>query len=297
LYIFGENRIKMYANVGGADFPFAEVSGATIDRGLERLDAVVVFNDSFYFMGGGLNERVSIWRGVGGSAGVQKISTDSIDSIFSTKESTDFGGTQYQTSGFMFEGRPFVSFRENNRVFWYDINSSAAQGRHIWCEFTHDRIGSSDGGFSRGGIIEAYGKIFYFGFNTIFELTKDNFNFPGLIDQPRIAQFSGAYLQNQSQPLIVNRLELVAETGVGTDIEVDVGNSDPQILLEYSDDQTNTWRSAGYQSLGKHGVYNKRLIWQRMGMTPTSRIFRFTYDSDVPLRLIRIDLDVTGGRR
>jgi hypothetical protein len=43
--------------------------------------------------------------------------------------------------------------------------------------------------------------------------------------------------------------------------------SDPQLMLRWSDDGGHTWSNEHWTGAGKIGVYQKRAIWRRLGMT------------------------------
>jgi hypothetical protein len=46
-----------------------------------------------------------------------------------------------------------------------------------------------------------------------------------------------------------------------------VQGANPQVMLRFSDDGGHTWSNEHWKSLGKIGVYQKRTIWRRLGMT------------------------------
>jgi hypothetical protein len=301
LYVFGEDSIKVYSYQGfGPDFPLVEIPGATIDKGLVDRFAVVSFDNAFTFLGGGVNERVSVWRGLGGGS-VTKISTDFIDNEWYNYKPLTVPGAfdgNCIAFGYMFEGRPFIGFAPHGeRAYFYDLITSSTQGRHVWIEVTDGPTSTITRAFGFG-IIEAYQKLLYVTFGLMTEFSSDLTKIQNSNPIPgRSMVFSGSYLQAQSDPLIVNRLELVAETGVGADIEIDPSEADPMVRMLYSDDGGRTFKDAGERALGRKGKYSTRLVWTRMNRTPSSRIFKFTTSANVPIRFIRIDIDAQKGFR
>jgi len=81
-YVFGEQTVQAYQNVGGAGFPFTYIQGSVQAKGLASIYAVAEVNDLMVFLGGAVNESPSIWITNGGS--IEKLSTVPIDQEIST---------------------------------------------------------------------------------------------------------------------------------------------------------------------------------------------------------------------
>lgn len=288
VYVFGENTTKVYSNIGGADFPFQEIPGATMQKGTISHRTVVEFDNSFYFIGSGYNETNAVWRGIGGGA-VAKVSTDYIDKNINTEGADDFNVFAY-----MQNGRAFVAATSRSVVYIsagpfnipvvignggvYDVQTSAVNGVPVWVDVD---VLFYDSAFEVGG------NLYFTKYNGV--LSIDTNTSIGAV------AFTGQYLQAQSDPMIINRLELIMEAGVGAEMAGDQAALNPSVLLEFSDDGAKTWNSAGSQSVGRFGQYKNRLVWPMLGLAPQSRIFRFTADTKVPLRFHRIDMEVEKG--
>jgi hypothetical protein len=282
----------MYGLVGTAGFPFSQIQGATIDKGLESAGSLIVFDNAFFFFGSGQGERPAVWRGLG-QGSVSKISTDFVDSQINSI-------TSY---AFMLDGRPYIGFTPfdilSNSVggcFMYDLLTSAQQGRPVWFQI---ETKYPSGGWFIGGTNEAYSRIFVIGADGAVDyLDKSTNEEEGTaVGGPRICKFSGQYLTNLSYPIFINRLELIAETGTANDSLTSDTDTNPEVDLEFSDDGGRTFRSLGTRSLGKKDEFNKRLVWNRLGRTPNYRVFRFTTETGIPSRFIRIDINADRGSR
>jgi hypothetical protein len=70
--------------------------------------------------------------------------------------------------------------------------------------------------------------------------------------------------QNNLKRTTQHSMQLDCETGVGLN---DGQGQDPQAMLRWSDDGGHTWSNEHWTSIGKIGVYQKRAIWRRLGMT------------------------------
>ena len=66
-------------------------------------------------------------------------------------------------------------------------------------------------------------------------------------------------------------LQVVFEQGTGL---ITGQGSDPQVMMQYSDDGGKTWSHEKWRSIGSIGRYKHRSIWRRLGQF-RSRIFRW----------------------
>lgn len=83
------------------------------------------------------------------------------------------------------------------------------------------------------------------------------------------------------------------------DFEVGIGlitgqGSDPQAMLQWSDDQGKTWSSEYWRSIGKIGEYKHRAIWTQLG-TSRDRIFKVTVSDPVPCRILAAYAEIEVG--
>lgn len=295
LIVFGENQAKTYSNQGGSDFPWVEIPGATINKGVASEKGAISFDGSYFFVGSGKNEDVSIYRGVGGG-GVSKISTDYQDRILNQKDVTFFGQEVNPViSAFQIDGKSYVSVDyftgsdSTSITLIYDILASSVFGMPWWCRFSPGEFSAYNSYFT-----EAFDSTIVYSTSGFYRLSNNVYGFFSYDGSGR-PSFTGQYLQAQSDPMIINRLELVMESGAGAEMASNPETLNPTVLLEFSDDGAKTWNSAGSQSVGRFGQYKNRLVWPMLGLAPQSRIFRFTADTKVPLRFHRIDMEVEKG--
>ena len=79
-----------------------------------------------------------------------------------------------------------------------------------------------------------------------------------------------------------SRLELVFESGVGLNLGQ---GSDPQVMLDWSDDGGRTWSAQRFRSLGKMGRFRARTIWNQLGQA-RDRVYRYQISDPVRRTLI-----------
>ena len=283
LFVVGVETIEVFQNIGGVGFPFQRIQGANIQKGSHATFSTVEFDNTFIFIGGGLNELSAVWR-VTGSSSVAKVSTNAIDTEiqkFTRAEISDAFAWTYSCDGAFFAGFTFESLRIPSKTFVYDATASALSGRSIW----HERqSGLDENRWRVNHIISAYGKLLVTDsttgkIGTIEKATYTEYGetiFREITTQPY-------YIQDVS--FIVGELQLFTEAGVG--LTTGQG-SDPQIMYDYSDDGALTWSNQTTRPFGKIGEYQAVTTWRRQGLSKRNRVLRFKVSDPVKAVLIKL---------
>lgn len=279
LFVCGSETIELFQNIGGAGFPFQRIQGANIQKGVFAKFSLVEFDNTFCFVGGGLNEKAAIWK-VSGSSSAQKISTDAIDKEiqrFSEQEIKDSFSYTYASKGQFLAAFTFESNTIASRTFVYNATASALMGGNVWFEL---QDGVTDNRFRVQSVVKAYGRLLvgdsidgrigelddsltYYGDNIFRTSTSQPFNSDGL------AIFAGEF-------------EATFEAGVGL-----TDGTDPIVRLDFTDDG-RTYSNETRRSIGKIGEYGQRAIWRRQGRFPVARSVRLTITDPVKANLIRL---------
>lgn len=275
LYIFGSETFERFQNIGGAAFPFQRVSGGVINKGLFAKFSIIETNNSFVWIGGGVNEAPAIWQSTGGIP--QKISTTAIENAiqeFTDTEINDAFSWSYAERGAFFIGFTFPTttfvvdvvtnrWHErrsliNNALTRYRVNSmTTAYGRVLVGDSEDGRIGEI------AMVNDEYGENIFRRFST----------------QP---------FSNQNIAFFNGSVELTIEAGVGN---ATVPN--PQIRMDFSDDG-KTFGTPRSRAMGKVGEFFRRCIWRRMGRISTARVFRWTMTDQVVTNVIKLEADFSG---
>lgn len=71
--------------------------------------------------------------------------------------------------------------------------------------------------------------------------------------------------------------------------------SDPQAILDWSDDGGRTWSNEHWVSIGKIGEYQQRAKWRRLGSS-RNRTFRLTITDPVPVEIMAANATVRKGK-
>jgi len=282
LRIWGEDTGELFQNVGGSGFPFKRVPGGDIQKGLRAKHSIVDFDNSFVFLGGAPNELTAVWRFEGG---VRKISTSAIDNAiqeYTEDEIADAFAFTYAYGGNFFVAFTFTSINIPSRTLVYDATTSALTGENVW----HERqSGIDDDKWRVTEIVSVYGDLIVADSvdGRVGTLNKDTHTeYGNTIKRQKTSQPFNV----DRFPLTVSKLMLTMKAGVGT-----IAGVDPQIKMEYSDDQAGIFRIAGLRSYGEIGNRKRIPSWCRQGQIPRDRVLRFTTTEPVKSVLLRLDAE------
>jgi len=290
LFVTGLETIELFQNVGGAGFPFQRIPGANIQKGVHAKFSLVEFDNTFLFIGGGLNEGSAVWK-VSGSSSAQKISSSAIDNAiqeFTRDEIANAFAWTYSAGGCFFAGFTLESDRIPCKTFVYDATTSALAGQQTW----HERqSGVIDNSWRVNSIVSAHGQLL------VGDSQGGNI---GFIDKSNYTEYGDIMVQERTSqpfqagglPIFAGEVQLTMESGVGLTLGQ---GSDPQIRMDYSDDGARTFSSEFSRSYGKIGEYSSLPTWRRQGRIPRHRVLRFKTSEPVKSVIIKLEADVEGG--
>jgi hypothetical protein len=273
LMLYGTDTTEIFYNTGDASFPFTRVAGAVIPIGLNAAASVASGAEGMFFLDSNL--QVRMWQGYETIV----ISTEQVDyQIRSYATTTDAVGYTYTQEGHSFY---VLTFPTDSRTwvfdiitgFWHTRSSGVTSGRHLsdghqWFAGKNLVVGHSDG--------------------IIYELDLDTFVDNGrTLESIRAAQV----VQSGRKLVFHNQLEIDFEAGVG--IATGQG-SDPQAMLDWSDDGGHTWGNEHWADIGKIGEYTNRAIWRRLGSS-RNRIYRVSITDPVKRVIMGAHLEAEVG--
>lgn len=277
LFILGEKTIEVFQNVGGSGFPFQRIPGANIQKGCYAKFSPIEFDNTFLFVGGGLNERAAIWRVVSSQL-AQKLSTDAIDNAIQKFTQDEIAAAFSYT--FTIGGQFIAAFTfESNAIasitFCYNATSQK------WFQL---QSGAADNKWRVNSIVSAHDKLL---------CGDEEDGRIGYLTEVFSEYGETIYRERTTQPFITNgdsqfwpEVELTMESGVG--LTTGQGE-DPQIRMSFSDNGGRTFSAEQSRSFGKIGEYKKRPIWRRNGRVPMNRVLRFTTTDPVKANMVRLD--------
>lgn len=269
LWFFGKKSVEVYYNSGNADFPFEKISGALVDIGCVAVGTPTKINGVLYW----LSDKKQVCRNQGYQP--QFVSTPEIE--FQIASYGDLSNTQ----GFMYslEGNTFyvLAFPEVSKTWVYNTTTN------FWHEWQSYFSLSTPWGRHRSNCAAQFGDDWIVGdYNNgnLYKLDMSIFTDNGnTIQRQRATQV----INKERLNVIHSLLEVEFETGIGLDGSVQ--GSDPQVILDWSDDGGHTWSNQHWRSLGKIGEFHARVRWLQLGMS-RNRIYRITITDPVKIIIL-----------
>lgn len=265
VFLFGRESTEVWYNAGDADFPLARTPSGFIEIGCLSAHGPGKIDNSVFFPANDYTVRR-----LDGYTPL-RISTHAVEqAIESYANKTCYGMTWVEG------GHSFYSLTFEAGTWVYDVSTQ------LW----HERQSYGRNAWRPSCIVRAFGKLLVGDSlsNKVGELKPDTFAEFG--DQ-LVARCTAPSIANENRMILHKRLELVFETGVG--LSTGQG-SDPQVMLDWSDDGGRTWSNEHWRSLGAIGEYRTRVVLNRAGQA-RDRVYRYSISDPVRRTLIQAVLD------
>lgn len=279
LYIAGSETFEGFQNQpNGADFPFIR-TGLYIPKGCSAPFSLIPVNNTFFWIGAGVNESPAIWMFTG--SGAQKVSTTAIDTIlqkYSDSEIADAYAWSYAQ-----KGAYFVGFSLVNETLVYDtISGRWHERKSVVTSASGTKVEEK---WRPTHVVQAYGLVLVGDSKDgrVGALSVDTYTEYGENIRRR---FSTQPFYSQLQSFSVPSMELTVESGVG-----DFTTTDPVVVMQISRD-ARTWTDGRTRRLGKQGDYKHRVIWRRNGRIPRFTVLRFIITDPIKFSAIRLDAEI-----
>jgi hypothetical protein len=271
LWLFGEKTTEPWYNSGNSLFPFERIPGAVMELGLGAKMSVAKEGGILFWLDHNFNVRA-----VSQGYSATKISTSQIDyRISQCSEPSSARAWAYTQEGQLFY---VLTFPSDDLTVVYDVITG------IW----HTRATGTDDGRYRANCYAYYaGKCLVgdYASGKILELDLDTYDHDGMVMRSiRTAQA----ISNNRKRIFHGTLEIEFEAGVGL---ATGDGSDPQAVLEYSDDDAHTWSNEIWTDMGETGEYGVMARWHKLG-SARSRIYRLTITD--PVKRVVLGANIIG---
>lgn len=282
LYTFGTQSLEVFYNSGDEDFPFARNQGAVLEVGCAAAFSIARLDNSIFWIGGDEHGHGVVYRIQGYQA--TRVSTPSIESVIrsvSTDDLADARAWAYQQGGHAFyclnlPGVDTTWVFDASTNFWHERTylDSWGQERHrADCHavaFGQNVVGDYESG-------------------KLYALDPDTYTDDGAaIIRIRTAPHLSEGMVNHAH----HSFQLDIETGVG--IDGSGQGSDPQVMLQWSDDHGHSWSAENWRAIGKIGERKTRVIWRRLGSS-RDRVYKVVVSDPVKVVLIGAELNIEQG--
>lgn len=264
LYLLGSRTIEIWSHTGAADFPFAAVNGAVINKGLASTKAFAEQDSQLFILG---NDLVA-YRVSGQQE--TRISNSAIEREWQDYDTvSDVFCFPYDWSGSKFV---CYTFPTANRTFIFDLQTNLFHERQSFAQTLTDE---------RAWRVTSAIRVF----NTVV-MGDGQTNKLGKLNNNVFTDFDDTVVMTMVTPTVYNQGKLIPCPMLELDFKAGVGTatgqgSDPVIMMAYSKDGGETFIEREDASMGQVGQYTRRVRWDRLG-SAYSWIFRFRVSDPVP---------------
>jgi hypothetical protein len=280
LWLLGEKSIEVFFNSGNSDFPFERIQGAFIEHGCAAKNSVQKMNNSVYWLGSDDKGSGMVFQAKGFQP--QRISTHAVEqAIQSYSDISDAVAWTYQENGHHFY---VLNFPSADTTWVFDSSTN------LW----HERVFLNQGQFERHRA-DCHAFVFDthvvgdYETGKIYELSSDVYSDNGAeIARERVSP----HLSEDLVRMFYDTFQLDIQSGVGLDGTQQGTN--PQAMLQFSDDGGHSWSNEKWASLGKIGQTKARAIWRKLGAS-RDRVFKVRITDPVKVVLIGADLGLMKG--
>lgn len=257
LWIFKETSIEVWYNSGNALFPFDRAQGGVIEKGCAASGSIAKAQNAVFWLG----EDLRVYMAAGYQP--KPISTPQIDARLADKTATFQDAEAFTYSQ---NGHEFYVLLLSDLTLVYDLTEG------VWHERKHLGLQRwRPNCYSNAFNLHLVGD---YSNNQIYELSDTTYDDDG-----------DALRREAILPALFSAGELLTVWQMFLDFEGGVGlttgqGSDPQVMLDWSDDGGNTWSNELTTSIGKIGKYDHRAMFARLG-TFRERQFRIAISDPV----------------
>ena len=287
VWLYGNNSVEVWYDSGGADFPLSRIQGAFNEIGCAATYSVAKLDNGLFWLAADARGQGMVYRANGYTG--QRISTHAVEwQIQQYGTISDAIAYTYQQDGHSFY---VLTFPTAGKTWVYDVSTQA------W----HERAGFDSGSFTRhrSNCQAAFNNEIIVGdFETadIYAFDMEVFADGGNIQKWLRSWRAIPSGQNTLKRTAHHSLQLDCETGAFFDPGLMAINSQPQIMLRWSDDGGHTWSNEHWQSTGAYGDYKKRVYWRRLGMTLKlrDRVYEISGTDPVKVEILGAELSAAG---
>lgn len=270
LMLAGTRSMGLWDNTGASGFPFERAINGYVEIGCANGQTLSKCDNTIFWLASD-----KTYRRLSGAI-PERVSQHGIEDQLPSRDFTTAKSFGYALGGHLFYVSNF-----DDRTFVYDATSK------LW----HERKSYGEENWRASCHTQAWNKE-YVGdrlSNKIGYLDKDAKTEFG---DPLVMQWTYQPVYADRKQVTHNTFELVLDSGNG--LVVGQG-SDPEAMLEYSDNSGKTWRFMPNKKIGRLGEYDIGVRWSGLGSSP-NRVYRCSISDPVPVNVVDTQIDITVGR-
>ena len=270
IILAGTQTFEVWYNAGTSGFPFARDANGFLELGCAAGATLAKADNSVYWLASDLTVRR-----LEGLTPV-RVSQHGVEQAIRSYTVSDAYAFGYTEGGHI---NYVLTFPTSGHSWLFDATTREWHERESY-NLTRWRPCSSAFCYGRN-YVQDYetGKVGYLDSNTYTEweqILRSEWTYG-------TAGYAGGHRSFHSE------LNCLVETGVGL---TSGQGSDPQIMLDISDDGGRTWRASTTQSLGPIGTYRTTVYWNALGSS-RDRIYRMAVSDPVKVTVYDTQLEVS----
>lgn len=280
LWLLGDQTIEIWQDTGNNLNPFEYIPGSFIQYGCVSPFAATKMANTLFWLGKDQTGSGIVF--IANGQAPQRISTHAVElALQSYSTISDAISFSYQENGHLF----FVlTFPTANATWCYDTTSG------LW----HERCYLNQGVFERhraNCYAFAYGLhiVGDYANGNIYELSSTTYSDNG---NPIVRQRVTPHIAKDMARIFYQSLQLDIESGTGLD-GIQQGTN-PQAVLQWSNDGGHNWSNEVWSSFGPIGATKYRAIWRRLGQA-RNRVFKVTITDPVKVVMMGAELHLEQG--
>ena len=282
MYLIMRYTMDVLYNTGTGNMPFAPILGAQSMKGCVGSQAFCYLENTIFFIGGARNEDVGVYVGYNGVN--NKVSTREIDLLLNTYTTDQL--SQIFVEKVFFRDVNCVFIHLPDRTLVYDAGATVKAQKQVWYVLTSALA---------KGVFSAYLGIDFQVLNGSITMGHPGDDRLGVYVDTLASNWetavrwevSTSVIFNVTNGISISSAELVCMQGTMQTLQGSVVGTDfSQTGLE--------WSVPRYVSANIYGETMKRIIFLRLGWARTRFIQRFFGDSNGPLSIVALVMDISG---
>ena len=275
IVLMGSSSLELWENVGGTGFPFARAINGYLELGAAAGYSIAKADNSIYWLASDLTVR----------------RLEGLTPVRVSHHGVEQAIRGYGASNAVSDAHAF-GYTQDGHIF-YVLNFPTAGATWVYDATTqewHERESYQDTRWRPVGAAFCYGRNYVQRYDTGAIGYLDPDTYTDFDDILRAEWTYGSAAYSGGGRTFHGMLECLAEGGVG--LTTGQG-SDPEIMLDVSDDGGRTWQAMVNQKLGRIGEYSNRIRWHRLGSS-RDRIYRMAVSDPVKVTVSDTVLEVIG---
>ena len=279
VYMLGSKSIEPWYNSGVGSPPFDRVEGGLSHVGIAGVHAVTNTDKAMYFLGsdrtcyrlnGYIPEQIST---IAINNAIENYSDASDCFCFSLK----LQGQSFVVYSFPSADKTWA-FSES-AAMWFELSTGTTGGRHL-----------------ANGYCYAFGKHLVSDYRSgnvyQWDISTYTDNGETIVRERTTQPIYSDFIASPDKTMFWNSLKLTVNSGNG--LATGQG-SNPQVMLNYSDDAGQTFEAAeSWRSTGRMGAYKWDVEWASLG-SAVGRIYKFRVTDPIECHFFKLSADIEVG--